>query len=617
MPKHKSYSLNTKITLSFTILGLLLLAVLFIQIIPNMQNEQQEYKKNQIENMITLTSQQIKLGVKLLIHGRETKVNEIESFLRVKVNSFLKNLDYNKEIKLEGLKENLDCNIYIIDNKSNTLLSNSTNILTINEKELIKDDKLSFYIKEQEHMCPKSTQSIIYSKNIIGQEKTIVTKCQPNIFKDKHEDLEVMVKEDLQKSFKLTYKDHKGKINLIWINKKHNSFEKKPLYDVKDKSYNNKYCLSKMSSSDYPETGLLTAKQIVTASDKEPIYHLLNSKENPNMYVNPALTWVKTIKDKEDRKLLFLTTVYLKDFNREFYSPLLKIFPAAFLSLLAAILLGFFLFKRLFKSINLLTFTAKQIDKGKMNLRSQITGDDDISILAKTFDSMLDSIEKNINELDKKVENKTKELRVSLEEKEILLKEIHHRVKNNLAMTINLIKLQKSKIDDDKTKNALTDIQERIFTMELLHRKLYESKDLNSISFKKYASDLIEDLDSTYAEEKDIKINCVIEDINMNIEYALPCGLIMTECITNAYKYAFENNYGNLNIYFKTINNKCTLTISDDGVGLSEDIDINKTKTLGLRLISTIVKGQLFGEFFYKYENGAKFTILFDYDENN
>ncbi|MBU3015822.1 hypothetical protein KO488_13725 [Poseidonibacter lekithochrous] len=182
-------------------------------------------------------------------------------------------------------------------------------------------------------------------------------------------------------------------------------------------------------------------------------------------------------------------------------------------------------------------------------------------------------------------------------------------------MTINLIKLQKSKISDSNTKNTLTDIQERVFTMELLHRKLYESKDLNSISLKKYILELIEDLDNTYGKDKEIKINTLISDVNMDIEYALPCGLIITECITNAYKYAFKNKNGNLKIEFKKLDNNCILLIHDDGFGIASDVDVNQTKTLGLRLVSTIVRTQLFGTFTYKYEHGAKFTIMFDYKE--
>ena len=590
LPKY--YSLNTKITLSFTLLGLLLLLILFIQIIPNMQEEQSKFKKNQIEHMITLTNEQLKLAVELLLHSRDSRIKEIE----IEINEIIRNKKINASRK---------CELYSY--------AEARKVLSKNEFISLREDKLVFYTGNQEHMCPKRAESILYSK-ILKSGKRIVAKCNPSSFKNEHNNLEEDIKKDLGKSFELTKKDHKGKINLIWINTKHENYAKKAIYNINDKTYNNKYCLSKMSSALIPQTGNLTGKEIVESSDTEPIYHLLNSTINKKTYEKPAFTWVKTLNNMPDKKLLFLTTIYEEDFNRDFNSPLLKVLPAAILSFLFAILLGFFIFKRLFKSINILTNTVKEVNDGNINLRSNIKGNDDIAILAKTFDKMLDSIEKNINELDNKVESKTKELRALLEEKEILLKEIHHRVKNNLSMTINLIKLQKSKIDDVKTKSTLTDIQERIFTMELLHKKLYESEDLNSISFKKYILELLEDMNNTYGKDRNIKINSDVDDINMNIEYALPCGLIITECITNAYKYAFDNDRGNINISFKTIENKCILTMSDDGIGLPENININKTKSLGLKLVSTIVKGQLFGKFSHENKNGSVFKVVFKYD---
>lgn len=573
----KNYSLNTKISITFTLLGLFLLIILFVQIIPNMQEEQREYKKNHIENMINVTNEQLKLAVRLLVDSHKPGLIDLKSNIEDIINS-------------EKLRSNGTCNIYSFDE--------AKKLLQVDEYLSLRENELVFYKGQQKHMCPKATKSILYLKKLENNQ-SIVAKCNPQNFKNKHDDLEKDIKNDLQKTFELTNKEHKGKINLIWINTNHKDYSTKALYEISDKSYNMQYCVSKMSSVLIPQTGKLSAKQIIDASDKEPILH------------DDTYTWVKTLQDVPGKKLLFITSIYKEDFDRDFYSPLLKILPATILALLIAIGVGFFLFKRLFKSINILTNTAKLVNEGNINPRNNIKGNDDIAILAKTFDNMLDSIEKNINELDVQVEVKTKELRNSLDEKEILLKEIHHRVKNNLAMTINLIKLQKSKIQDDKTKAILVDIQERIFTMELLHRKLYESKDLNSIPFKKYVYELSDDLYFTYGKSRDIKINCQIENISLNIEYALPCGLIITECLINAYKYAFNKEQGNINIILSKKENIYTLVISDDGIGLPSNIDINKSKTLGLKLISSIVKGQLLGTFDYIYDNGTSFYIVF------
>lgn len=208
------------------------------------------------------------------------------------------------------------------------------------------------------------------------------------------------------------------------------------------------------------------------------------------------------------------------------------------------------------------------------------------------------------------IELLNKQLSKSLEEKETLLKEVHHRVKNNLALTISLIELQEEEIKDIKTKKTLNEIQERIFTMELLHRKLYESEDLNKISFKDYIEDLINSIKISYDKGDEILINPQIEDIFLTIENAMPYGLILNELITNAFKYAFLDVF-NPTIYIKITktNNILTLIIKDNGKGLKKDYKSLFDKTLGLKLVNNIVKLQLQGEITYSFENGAKFLI--------
>lgn len=222
-----------------------------------------------------------------------------------------------------------------------------------------------------------------------------------------------------------------------------------------------------------------------------------------------------------------------------------------------------------------------------------------ISLLFIIFKRMLNNIELLNKQLSK-----------SLEEKETLLKEVHHRVKNNLALTISLIELQEEEIKDIKTKKTLNEIQERIFTMELLHRKLYESEDLNKISFKDYIEDLINSIKISYDKGDEVLINPQIEDIFLTIENAMPYGLILNELITNAFKYAFLDVF-NPNIYIKITktNNILTLIIKDNGKGLKKDYKSLFDKTLGLKLVNNIVKLQLQGEITYSFENGAKFLI--------
>lgn len=611
MPRPKNYSLNTKITLSFIALGFILLAILFIQIIPSMIEEQKEHKKHQMEHMISLTQNQLKFAIQLLINASKAKEASLMNKINDEIFPFVNRLKIdsnNTKSLLEEISLKTQCKSYLLENNKNAY-KNNIDDLSKNKINQLEDKKLFYYTKSQKHMCPKKTKSILFG-HPINNEKKIVLECSPQKFKNAHDDLEEKIKDDLQKSFKLTYEDHKGKINLIWINTAHPLYKSQPLYHLNDKEYNEKYCLSRMSSASLPQTGELTAQQIIEASNKKPLRHEI-FKDEKRFEKKVAFTWVKTLHAKGDRQLVFITTVYEEDFNKHLNEPLLKIMPAAVFALITAILLGLILFRRMFKSINILTHTVKEVNSGNRTIRNDLRGDDDIAMLAKSFDTMLDTIEENILGLDQQVAQKTKQLQNSLEEKETLLKEIHHRVKNNLAMTINLIKLQKSKINDDRTKTLLTDIQERIFTMELLHRKLYESNDLNSISMKKYIKELSDDLNKTYGVNQDIKIDCDIADINTHIEYALPCGLIITECLTNSFKYAFENEEGNIYIKLNKKEDVYSLIIGDDGIGLPKEIDINKVKTLGLRLITSIVKGQLLGSLDYVYDKGSKFYIEF------
>lgn len=209
------------------------------------------------------------------------------------------------------------------------------------------------------------------------------------------------------------------------------------------------------------------------------------------------------------------------------------------------------------------------------------------------------------------IELLNKEISKSLEEKEILLKEIHHRVKNNLALTISLLELQEEEIEDEKTKKVLIDIQERIYTMELLHRKLYESTNLNQISFKNYVIDLVQTIAKTYDKSKKVNITFQIEDIKLDIETALPYGLILNELITNAFKYAFDDEKeARLEIIISKQEKQILLIIKDSGKGFQKDFSKICNETLGLRLINMIIKYQLMGDIYYEYENGAKFTIL-------
>jgi len=606
-------SLNLKIALILIAFGVFLLTILFFLIVPKMEKQRKDHVTKQVESMITLTTQQLKLATKAIQENGDYSVELVKSVLETKVENIhhkLEDIKANK--KQEFIKKSakeLGCDFFVIDTKQDILFKSTDKVFDLSQ---VDNNKWVSIYEQGETVCPKAPKRLIFAEPSHKDDSIMIIDCPPKLF-NSSVSFEYKLKKDIQHSFTLTQDLHKGKIYLMWINVENAKNSTKPLFNKQDDRYfNNKYCVSKISNLDFPRTGELTGKDILNAIDKEPIKHMLDKDNDRGNYIHPALTWVRFLEGDEERKLLFVTTILEEDFNLNHDSSFWRILPTSLLALFTAILVGLFIFRRLFKTMNILTDTAKEINEGNLNVRSNIKGEDDIGLLGTTFDNMLDSLEKNITELDKKVEGRTKELKSSLEEKETLLKEIHHRVKNNLAMIIELIKIQKSKLNDSATKEALIDIQERVFTMELLHRKLYESKDLHFIDFKKYVLDLVNDLNYTYGSQKEIQIEIQMDNLNMSVEYALPCGLIINECITNSFKYAFnENNKGKIFIILEQNDDENVLEIGDSGEGISDSIDINKPKTLGLKLISTIVKNQLLGSLEYSNRLESVFKITF------
>ncbi|MBE9228805.1 PAS domain S-box protein [Phormidium sp. LEGE 05292] len=206
------------------------------------------------------------------------------------------------------------------------------------------------------------------------------------------------------------------------------------------------------------------------------------------------------------------------------------------------------------------------------------------------------------------------EIRTSLREKEILLKEIHHRVKNNLQVISSLLKLQSSYIKDDEALALFTESYNRVRSMALIHEKLYQSEGLARIDAVDYIRDLTDNLFRSYNVTKNsIKLNLLVEHIGLDIDTAIPCGLIINELVSNSLKYAFiDKGKGELFINFshQEESNKVTLIISDNGVGLPADFDFTEIDSLGLQLVYNLIE-QLDGQIEVSSAQGAKFTITF------
>ncbi|MDF5721540.1 MAG: histidine kinase dimerization/phosphoacceptor domain -containing protein [Rhizonema sp. PD37] len=203
-------------------------------------------------------------------------------------------------------------------------------------------------------------------------------------------------------------------------------------------------------------------------------------------------------------------------------------------------------------------------------------------------------------------------LKTSLKEKEVLLKEIHHRVKNNLQIISSLLRLQVGYIQNEQTLDIFQDSQNRIRAMAMIHENLYQSTDLARIQLLEYVQNLTSNLLRCYKVDCNIKINLNIHNILLRIDTAIPCGLIINELVSNSIKYAFlDRNIGEISISFLLLGKgNYLLSVSDNGIGIPEDIEIRKQKSLGLQLVWNLVE-QLEGKISFHSNLGTLFTINF------
>ncbi len=204
-------------------------------------------------------------------------------------------------------------------------------------------------------------------------------------------------------------------------------------------------------------------------------------------------------------------------------------------------------------------------------------------------------------------------IKSSLHEKEILLKEIHHRVKNNMQIISSLLSLQANSIKDPDTFAYFIDAEKRIRSMALVHEKLYQTGNFTDINFGEYIKTISSEINRSFMKERsgiDLKFN--VSDVTLNINKAIPCGLIINELITNIYKHAFpENRNGKIVINFKLdVNGSYNLSIIDNGIGLPHDFDMEKSESLGLKLVDALSK-QLNGKIELKGNGGTSVTITF------
>lgn len=208
-------------------------------------------------------------------------------------------------------------------------------------------------------------------------------------------------------------------------------------------------------------------------------------------------------------------------------------------------------------------------------------------------------------------------IRESLREKEVLLREVHHRVKNNLAIICSLFYLESTYAKDEHTAQVFRESESRVHSMALVHESLYGSKSLSRIDFSEYAKALATDILSSYGNgeraARSVQLKSELQPVIMSIDLAVPCGLILNELISNAFKHGFANaSNGEITVaLLASRDGKCLLRVDDNGAGIPPDLDVNTKKSLGLRLVRSLTK-QIHGSFdLVRTEPGTSARVQF------
>ena len=313
------------------------------------------------------------------------------------------------------------------------------------------------------------------------------------------------------------------------------------------------------------------------------------------------LTWVKHIYQDDD----FIGTVHIESDISVLYEQVLRSILVVLLITIAcasfALLLGFKFLHTVSDPINHLIDTANRVSSERdYSLRARQYADDDLGILTREFNEMLEEIQNRDTEMERRVAERTEELsqandklQTSLQEKVVLLKEIHHRVKNNLQVISSLLSLQSRDIADERDLDLFINSQNRVKTMALIHERLYQSDDLAKVDFADYIPALADNLFNTYktsAQEIDLKVH--VGDLMLDLDQAIPCGLMLNELISNSLKYAFpDERSGEIRVQLgPTQDGHVELVVGDNGIGLPPDLDFRTTKSLGLQLINILAR---------------------------
>jgi len=228
----------------------------------------------------------------------------------------------------------------------------------------------------------------------------------------------------------------------------------------------------------------------------------------------------------------------------------------------------------------------------------------DFALLRTVSEIIGNAFEKNLAE---------EKLRSSLNEKEVLLREVHHRVKNNLQVVSSLLDLGMLYTDETQEKRILEDARSKVNTMALIHTHLYKEAQFDTINIAKCLNNLIEQLSCLYASAGNIDTLIQTSDVHLNINQAIPCALIINELISNAYKHAFrERQSGTIEVSISPNGSgEIVVVLRDDGIGMPDGIELDSADSLGLNLVHNLVKNQLKGAILMQRRDGTEYVIKF------
>jgi len=274
----------------------------------------------------------------------------------------------------------------------------------------------------------------------------------------------------------------------------------------------------------------------------------------------------------------------------------------------------------LFKPLSKLETTVSSIANGDLDTAMEIKSQDEIGHLAASVKKMMTNLKRittsrdSLNQEAREREKVEEALKASLKEKEVLLKEIHHRVKNNMQIIQSLLNLQARKVKDPSLNQAIEDSNNRINSMALIHETLYLSGDLSQLNMDTYFNNLISALYRVYSDpEAPVEWNVVVDGIHLDLDKSIACGLIVNELVSNSMKHAFTETQGGV-IHISLTQSgagQADLSVSDNGRGMPDDFRLDSSKTLGLQIVWLLAEGQLDGTIEIHKKDGLGFKLLF------